>query len=62
MRQVLAGMIGRVSELRDHNIPRRLLVTAVNRGIKVDEMPTGVAGRQQGDLDIALSGDGWPKA
>jgi hypothetical protein len=25
-------------------------------------MPTGVAGRQQGDLDIALSDDGWPKA
>jgi hypothetical protein len=46
MRQVLAGMIGRVSELRDQNIPRPLLVTAVNRGIKVDEMPTGIAGRQ----------------
>jgi hypothetical protein len=25
-------------------------------------MPTGVAGRQQGDLDIALSGDGCQKA
>jgi len=61
MRQVLAGMIGRVSELQDQKIPRPLRVTAVNRGIKVDEMPTGVAGRQQGDLDIALSGDGCQK-
>jgi hypothetical protein len=39
-------MVGRVSELRDEKIPRPLLVTAVNRGIKVDEMPTGIAGRQ----------------
>jgi hypothetical protein len=54
-------MVGRLSELRDEKIPRPRLVTAVNRGIKVDEMPTGVAGRQQGDPDIALSGDGCQK-
>ena len=51
-------MVGRVSELRDQKIPRPLLFAAVNRRIKVDEMPAGIARRQQGDLDIALAVEG----
>ena len=54
-------MVGRVSELRDEKVPWPLFFTAVNRRIEVDEMPAGVAGRQQGDLDIAPSGDGCQK-
>jgi len=46
MRQVLTGMVGRVSELRDQKVPRPLLFAAVDRRIKVDEMPTAITRRQ----------------
>jgi len=55
VRQVFTGMIGGVSQLRDEKIPRLLLFAAVNRRVKVDEMPAGVARRAQGDRDIALA-------
>jgi len=48
-------MVGRVSELRDEKIPRPLFFTAVNRRVKVDEMPARIARSLQGDLDIALA-------
>src|SRR5271155_2594496 len=57
-RQVLAGMVGRVSELRDQKVPGPLLLAAVDRRIKVHEMPPEIARRQQGDLDIALAVEG----
>src|SRR5690242_11210023 len=48
-------MIGREGELRDQKVPRPLLVTAVDSGVKIDEMPTRIAGRLQWDFDIALA-------
>src|SRR5690242_19161706 len=48
-------MVGRVSQLRDQKIPWPLLVAAVDRGVEVDEMPAGVARREQRDFDIALA-------
>ena len=45
-------MIGRVCELRDQEVPRALLIPAVDRRIEIDEMPTGIAGRLQRDPDI----------
>jgi len=56
--QILTGMIGRVSELRDEKVPWPLLLAAVDRRIKVDEVPGWIARRLQRDLDIALAVEG----
>src|SRR5215471_388408 len=55
VRQVLAGVVRHVGQLRDHEVSRPLLFTTVDRGIEVNEVPAGVAGRLQRDLDIALA-------
>src|SRR5258705_11040757 len=54
-RQVLAGMVIRIGELWNLEIQRARFLALVDRGIEIDEMPAGLAGRLEEDLDVALA-------
>src|SRR6266852_6204934 len=54
-REILAGMVVRVGELGEAVVVGPDLLALVDRGIEIDEMPAGLAGRLHEDLDVALT-------
>src|SRR6516164_5264488 len=56
--QILARMVLRIGELRDAEIVRPRLGSFVDAGIKVDEMPAGLAGSLHDQFHIALAVEG----
>src|SRR5262245_55098114 len=54
-RQILAGMIIRIAELRDAKVQRPRFLALVDGGIEVDEVPARLAARLEEDLHVALA-------
>src|SRR5262249_38289185 len=54
-RQILAGMIIRIAELRDAKVQRPRFLALVDGGIEVDEVPARLTARLEEDLHVALA-------
>src|SRR5262245_5368681 len=54
-RQILAGMIMRIAELRNAKVQRPRFLALVDGGIEVDEVPARLAARLEEDLHVALA-------
>src|SRR5580692_12029978 len=54
-RQILAGVVLVIGELRDEEVPRPRLHALVDAGIEIDVVPARRAGCLDDDFDIALA-------
>src|SRR5262249_47180289 len=54
-RQILAGMVVGVGELRNLEVQRPGFLAFVDRRVEIDEMPARLTGRLEKDLDVALA-------